>query len=209
MAAANPDRSLTYFDIKIAGKDAGRIVFSIYTDLVPKTAENFRMSSSFFQPGARPIVKKYRCSMYRRERSRTIGQAAVLPRIGISQSHKRVRARLLLFKFDRRLTCYDAPDSCAKEATLQQEMVSSEVKENSSLVWTILSFRNWWRVHLRRKVWRWGFPRQAHQAVPAFHGKCRTRRQCSRFISRSCTYILDSRIPTALSSLLPLPPPLI
>ena len=48
MAAANPDRPLTYFDIKIAGKDAGRIVFSIYTDLVPKTAENFRMSSSFF-----------------------------------------------------------------------------------------------------------------------------------------------------------------
>ena len=151
MAAANPDRPLTYFDIKIAGKDAGRIVFSIYTDLVPKTAENFRMSSSFFQPGARPIVKKYRCSMYWRERSRTVGQAAVLPRIGISQSHKRVRARLL-FKFDRRLTCYDAPDSCAKEATLQLETVSSEVKENSPVVWTALSSRNWWRIHLRRKV---------------------------------------------------------
>ena len=57
MAAANPDRPLTYFDIKIAGKDAGRIVFSIYTDLVPKTAENFRMSSSFFQRGGCPIVK--------------------------------------------------------------------------------------------------------------------------------------------------------
>jgi peptidyl-prolyl isomerase D len=42
MAVPNPDRPLTYFDIIIAGKPAGRIIFSLYNDLVPKTAENFR-----------------------------------------------------------------------------------------------------------------------------------------------------------------------
>jgi cyclophilin family peptidyl-prolyl cis-trans isomerase len=31
-----------YFDISIDGEDAGRIVFELYADVVPKTAENFR-----------------------------------------------------------------------------------------------------------------------------------------------------------------------
>lgn len=35
-------RSTTYFDITIDGKPIGRIIFSLYDDLVPKTAENFR-----------------------------------------------------------------------------------------------------------------------------------------------------------------------
>jgi len=38
--AAN--RPLTFFDISIGDKEVGRIIFSIYNDLVPKTAENFR-----------------------------------------------------------------------------------------------------------------------------------------------------------------------
>jgi len=42
MASPNSDRPLTYFDIIIAGKPVGRIIFSLYSDLVPKTAENFR-----------------------------------------------------------------------------------------------------------------------------------------------------------------------
>lgn len=37
-------RPVTYFDITIGGKEAGRIAFSLYNDLVPKTAENFRVS---------------------------------------------------------------------------------------------------------------------------------------------------------------------
>ena len=37
-------RPITYFDITIGDKPVGRIIFSLYADLVPKTAENFRMS---------------------------------------------------------------------------------------------------------------------------------------------------------------------
>ncbi|KJA23928.1 hypothetical protein HYPSUDRAFT_184637 [Hypholoma sublateritium FD-334 SS-4] len=35
-------RPIVYFDINIGDKPTGRIVFSLYSDLVPKTAENFR-----------------------------------------------------------------------------------------------------------------------------------------------------------------------
>ncbi|KAJ7068546.1 peptidyl-prolyl cis-trans isomerase [Mycena amicta] len=35
-------RTLTFFDITIGGKPIGRIVFSLYSDLVPRTADNFR-----------------------------------------------------------------------------------------------------------------------------------------------------------------------
>lgn len=38
------ERPITYFDIAIDGKPLGRIIFSLYADLVPKTAENFRTS---------------------------------------------------------------------------------------------------------------------------------------------------------------------
>lgn len=36
------ERPYTYFDISIGGRPAGRIIFQLYSDLVPKTAENFR-----------------------------------------------------------------------------------------------------------------------------------------------------------------------
>ncbi|KAI9567755.1 peptidyl-prolyl cis-trans isomerase [Boletus coccyginus] len=36
------ERPVTYFDITIDGKPVGRIIFSLYADLVPKTTENFR-----------------------------------------------------------------------------------------------------------------------------------------------------------------------
>jgi peptidyl-prolyl isomerase D len=39
MAAQRP---IVYFDISIGGEQLGKVVFSLYSDLVPKTAENFR-----------------------------------------------------------------------------------------------------------------------------------------------------------------------
>ncbi|KAF7366900.1 Peptidyl-prolyl cis-trans isomerase D [Mycena sanguinolenta] len=39
---SSPDRPLVYFDITVGGNPIGRIVFSLYADLVPRTAENFR-----------------------------------------------------------------------------------------------------------------------------------------------------------------------
>ncbi|KAI0314682.1 cyclophilin-like domain-containing protein [Amylostereum chailletii] len=41
-APADFQRPITYFDIAIGDKPLGRVVFSLYADLVPKTAENFR-----------------------------------------------------------------------------------------------------------------------------------------------------------------------
>ena len=35
-------RPRTFFDVSIGGKPAGKIVFELYNDIVPKTAENFR-----------------------------------------------------------------------------------------------------------------------------------------------------------------------
>jgi len=39
---AKEARTRVFFDVTIGGKNAGRIVFELYNDLVPKTAENFR-----------------------------------------------------------------------------------------------------------------------------------------------------------------------
>jgi len=39
---AKEQRPLVFFDISVADRPVGRIVFSLYNDLVPKTAENFR-----------------------------------------------------------------------------------------------------------------------------------------------------------------------
>jgi len=41
------DRPITYFDISIGGQPIGRVIFSLYADLVPKTAENFRECLEF------------------------------------------------------------------------------------------------------------------------------------------------------------------
>ncbi|KAJ6625133.1 cyclophilin-like domain-containing protein [Mycena sp. CBHHK59/15] len=39
---SSPARPIVFFDITIGNKPIGRVVFSLYADLVPKTAENFR-----------------------------------------------------------------------------------------------------------------------------------------------------------------------
>ena len=47
--ASESDRPITYFDVSIGDQPIGRVIFSLYTDLVPKTAENFREDLTFFQ----------------------------------------------------------------------------------------------------------------------------------------------------------------
>jgi peptidyl-prolyl isomerase D len=42
MSESKDKRPITYFDITIGDQPVGRVVFSLYKDLVPKTAENFR-----------------------------------------------------------------------------------------------------------------------------------------------------------------------
>lgn len=42
MLTQGPERSRVFFDVSIGNKDAGRIIFELYNDVVPKTAENFR-----------------------------------------------------------------------------------------------------------------------------------------------------------------------
>lgn len=41
-APGNSSRPKVFFDISLDNKPAGRIVFELYADVVPKTAENFR-----------------------------------------------------------------------------------------------------------------------------------------------------------------------
>ncbi|SRR6266436_4995683 len=48
MSETTSERKITFFDVSIAGDPAGRIVFQLFNDLVPKTAENFRQCFSSF-----------------------------------------------------------------------------------------------------------------------------------------------------------------
>jgi peptidyl-prolyl isomerase D len=48
MSESTTERKITFFDVSIAGVPAGRVVFQLYNDLVPKTAENFRPFPSPF-----------------------------------------------------------------------------------------------------------------------------------------------------------------
>ncbi|KAL9054672.1 MAG: hypothetical protein Q9162_004038 [Coniocarpon cinnabarinum] len=42
MASDKPERPRVFFDITIGHRNVGRIIFELYNDVVPKTAENFR-----------------------------------------------------------------------------------------------------------------------------------------------------------------------
>jgi peptidyl-prolyl isomerase D len=42
MASESSTRPRVFFDISIGGKAAGRVTMELYSDLVPKTVENFR-----------------------------------------------------------------------------------------------------------------------------------------------------------------------
>lgn len=49
LTAGAAPRPRVFFDIDIDGSNVGRIVFELFNDVVPKTAENFRAYSARFQ----------------------------------------------------------------------------------------------------------------------------------------------------------------
>lgn len=67
MSEAPAGRPVTYFDITIGDKPIGRIIFSLYADLVPKTAENFREFSHIrsIKPGFLTLSKVH-CARVKR-----------------------------------------------------------------------------------------------------------------------------------------------
>lgn len=63
-------RSRCFFDIKIGLMPAGRIVFELYSDVVPKTSENFRCLCT----GEKGIGKVTEKALYYRVRKKDIIQ---------------------------------------------------------------------------------------------------------------------------------------
>jgi hypothetical protein len=46
MSKDDMDNPRVFFDITIAGEEAGRIVMTLFADVVPKTVENFRCAAA-------------------------------------------------------------------------------------------------------------------------------------------------------------------
>ncbi|CAK5269805.1 unnamed protein product [Mycena citricolor] len=61
--STSSERPLTYFDLTIGDKPLGRVVFQLYTDLVPKTAENFRELVPMFNVCFPPIFPEVHCAL--------------------------------------------------------------------------------------------------------------------------------------------------
>lgn len=57
-AENTPARSRCFFDINLGGLPAGRVVFELYNDIVPKTAENFRALCTGDTAGVGKITQK-------------------------------------------------------------------------------------------------------------------------------------------------------
>jgi len=64
---AQTQRPRVFFDITIGSQDAGRVVFELYSDIVPKTAENFRaLSTGEKGPGASGKPLHFQGSLFHR-----------------------------------------------------------------------------------------------------------------------------------------------
>lgn len=59
-------RPRVYFDISIGGETAGRVLFELFTDIVPKTAENFRALCVGFTPENSSKKLTYKGSIFHR-----------------------------------------------------------------------------------------------------------------------------------------------
>jgi hypothetical protein len=79
---SSPDRPLVFFDITIGDKPVGRVVFSLYSDVVPRTADNFRTSCAAALLDVR-FTNVSRRFMHRGEREWRAGQAAALQRLDV------------------------------------------------------------------------------------------------------------------------------
>ena len=63
-AHTNPSNPKVYMDISIGGKEVGRMVFELFADVVPKTAENFRQLCIGYQSAGRTLGYK-NCPFHR------------------------------------------------------------------------------------------------------------------------------------------------
>ena len=81
-------RPITYFDITIGDKPLGRVIFSLYNDLVPKTAENFReyVSNSLCWPFSGSRVTGALCTG-----EKGVGQSGKLLSYGGSSFHRVIK----------------------------------------------------------------------------------------------------------------------
>jgi hypothetical protein len=85
------ERQITYFDVSIAGVPAGRVVFQLYNDLVPKTAENFRPFTSLSSLHA-PLSYLGRRTLHWRKGRRQVRKAPMVQRQWLSPCHQEVRS---------------------------------------------------------------------------------------------------------------------
>lgn len=93
-ATSDSQRPITYFDISIAGQPAGRVVFQLYNDLVPKTAENFRPSCLLFHPTRVPrlslIPSLCRSTLHRRKGRWKVRKTTMVQRQWLSSRYQKV-----------------------------------------------------------------------------------------------------------------------
>lgn len=125
--AESAERPITYFDIAIDGQPVGRIIFSLYADLVPKTAENFRTSHNPHRLHKLIHSLQVRSALAKRALETLENHSAMLApnSTALSKGTRVLRPRINPLRcgsgFDP-LSCR-LLGSCVKEAISQLEMV--------------------------------------------------------------------------------------
>jgi hypothetical protein len=104
MSESTTERKITFFDVSMAGVPAGRVVFQLYNDLVPKTAENFRpflSLSSTSTTRTRSLITYIlslshpdRRTLHWRKGHRRVWKAPMVQRQWFPSYHQEVRAAL-------------------------------------------------------------------------------------------------------------------
>lgn len=153
------ERPITFFDITIDGKSVGRIIFSLYADLVPKTVENFRTSFPY-QP--RPTTHSPSGALCTGEKG--TGNSGKPLHYAGSKFHRVIKgyARVPLSNQSIEMRTRLDPSPCAYQVHVPGRRLYGRkrysISHPCSSVRLTTSLRYWWRVHLRRKVCRRGVP---------------------------------------------------